>query len=165
MARHKTIQTEEQEDPEMNISSMIDCCFLLLIYFLVATSLVSEKKIDMTLPANSSSSPSSSPPPEPGNITIDASGQVQWGTGESLMPIGAPFDPSLTPGTPGYRDQRDMSDLVNELQTLSANAGETGPVIYLQANAATYHQRVIDVMSALAKAGIQRVNLKPAVED
>ena len=47
MARHKKIETEEQGDPEMNISSLIDCCFLLLIYFLVATTLVSEKKIDM----------------------------------------------------------------------------------------------------------------------
>ena len=52
MARHKQIVTEEQGDPEMNISSMIDCCFLLLIYFLVATSLVSEKKLDMSIPGN-----------------------------------------------------------------------------------------------------------------
>lgn len=60
MARHKNIKTEEQEDPEMNISSMIDCCFLLLIYFLVATSLVSEKKLDISIPAQETTN--STPP-------------------------------------------------------------------------------------------------------
>ena len=63
MARRKQIQTEEQGDPEMEISSMIDCCFLLLIYFLVATSLVSEKKFDMALPAGQSSSSASDSTP------------------------------------------------------------------------------------------------------
>ena len=50
MARHKSRPVEEQGEPEMEISSMIDCCFLLLIYFLVATSLVSEKKLDVNIP-------------------------------------------------------------------------------------------------------------------
>ena len=78
MARHKQIKTEEQEDPEMNISSMIDCCFLLLIYFLVATSLVSEKKLDISIPASTQSQSSQKPPVEPGRIVLRADGSVTW---------------------------------------------------------------------------------------
>ena len=40
MARHKKLEMVEDEDPKLDISSLIDVCFLLLIYFLVATSLI-----------------------------------------------------------------------------------------------------------------------------
>ena len=43
MARRKQREAEPEEEPQMNMSSMMDACFLLLIYFIVATSLVSEK--------------------------------------------------------------------------------------------------------------------------
>lgn len=48
MARHKKLEMVEDEDPKLDISSLIDVCFLLLIYFLVATSLIQERKLDMS---------------------------------------------------------------------------------------------------------------------
>jgi hypothetical protein len=33
MARHKKIQAPEEDEPGLDISSLIDVCFLLLIYF------------------------------------------------------------------------------------------------------------------------------------
>ena len=50
MARHKKLETVEDEDPTLDISSLIDVCFLLLIYFIVATSLIQERKLDMSMP-------------------------------------------------------------------------------------------------------------------
>ena len=145
MARHKRIEVEEQGDPEMNISSLIDCCFLLLIYFLVATTLVSERKIDMAMP---SSSPSDGAPPplEPGRIQIKADGSVFWGSGASAV-------------------QR-LSELVDNLKTLKDNAKavDAEPIIMLNSNGSTPHQRVVDVMSALAEAGIQSVGLETSIE-
>lgn len=52
MARHKKLETVEDEDPKLDISSLIDVCFLLLIYFIVATSLIQERKLDMSMRAN-----------------------------------------------------------------------------------------------------------------
>lgn len=42
MARHKKLEPIEDEDPKLDISSLIDVCFLLLIYFIVATSLIQD---------------------------------------------------------------------------------------------------------------------------
>lgn len=50
MARHKKLEAVEDEDPKLDISSLIDVCFLLLIYFIVATSLIQERKLDMSMP-------------------------------------------------------------------------------------------------------------------
>ena len=38
MARRKQRAVEPEEEPQMNMSSMMDACFLLLIYFIVAES-------------------------------------------------------------------------------------------------------------------------------
>lgn len=164
MARHKKIEVEEQGDPEMNISSLIDCCFLLLIYFLVATTLVSEKKIDMAMP---SSSPSDGAPPplEPGRIEIKADGSVLWGSGASAVQVG-PASVGIDPASAEYRDVGRLSELVDNLKTLKDNAKavDAEPIIMLNSNGSTPHQRVVDVMSALAEAGIQSVGLETSIE-
>lgn len=51
MARHKKLEPIEDEDPKLDISSLIDVCFLLLIYFIVATSLIQERKLTCPCPA------------------------------------------------------------------------------------------------------------------
>ena len=86
MARHKQLQTEEQGDPEMNISSLIDCVFLLLIYFIVATSLVSEKKLDISIPATEGQA-SSKPPLDPGKISVRGDGTTFWRYLMPTMPL------------------------------------------------------------------------------
>ncbi len=163
MARHKQIVTEEQGDPEMNISSMIDCCFLLLIYFLVATSLVSEKKLDMSIPGNQAEGGKPAPL-EPGRITVRADGSVLW---NGDMPVGGPYNPSAKAGTSEYRDQRNMETLVEALKTLhdQAVAADTNPIVMVTGDATAPHQRVVDVMAALAEADIHTVGLNTATAE
>ena len=48
MARHKRQQLEPEEEPALDISSLIDVCFLLLIYFLV-TSTIKPRESDLGL--------------------------------------------------------------------------------------------------------------------
>ena len=157
MARHKNIKTEEQEDPEMNISSMIDCCFLLLIYFLVATSLVSEKKLDISIPAQESTS-STPPPLEPGRIKVAADGSVVWGTD---MGVSGPYDPTVKPKTAAFREQRKMGPLVDLLKDLNsqAKAAGTTPIVMVMGDPKAPHQRIVDVMASLAEADIHTVGL------
>lgn len=161
MARHKQIKTEAQEDPEMNISSMIDCCFLLLIYFLVATSLVSEKKLDISIPSEKSEASSKKPPLDPGRINLRADGSVFW---NNDMPMGEAYNPEAKPGTPEYTAQRKLDQLVDQLKQLKsqAEALSVEPVVMMQGSPVTPHQRIVDVMAALAEAGIHTVGISTA---
>ena len=52
MARHRRAEPLDEDEPELNISSLIDICFLLLIYFLVTTTIkAKEQDVDMALPS------------------------------------------------------------------------------------------------------------------
>lgn len=147
----------------MEISSMIDCCFLLLIYFLVATSLVSEKKLDVNIPGKPASG-GAPPPVEPGRIQVTANGSITW---NDDMPVGDAYDPSAQPGTEAYRAQRNLDQLVEVLKTLKeqAQAVETEPIVMVNGDPATPHQRIVDVMAALAEADIHTVGLNTTASE
>ncbi len=164
MARHKKIQAPEEEEMTSNISSMIDCCFLLLIYFLVATSLVSEKKLDISIPPPAQSSSSQRPKVDPGNINVSASGVVTW---NNDLVVGGAYDPTLEPGTASYLEQRRMEQLVESLKMLKeqAEAVDTQPVVMLTGAGRAPHQRIVDVMAALAEAGIHSVGLSTSAQE
>ncbi|MBQ2814359.1 MAG: biopolymer transporter ExbD [Akkermansia sp.] len=163
MARHKSRPVEEQGEPEMEISSMIDCCFLLLIYFLVATSLVSEKKLDVNIPGNPSAG-GTPPPVEPGRIDVSANGAITW---NGDMPVGEPYDASAQPGTAAYKAQRHLDQLVEALKTLKeqAVAVDTEPIVMVTGAPSTPHQRIVDVMAALAEADIHTVGLNTTASE
>ncbi len=169
MARRKQRPVEEQEDPEMNISSMIDACFLLLIYFLVATSLVQEKKLDMAIPGSSAAS-GTPPPIEPGRIRVEGSGAVFWmGSGNNL-PVGDALTILDRQGVPKptdsnyktYTNERNLDALVEQLKELKSQAQSAGqePVVQIIADGDVCHQRIVDVMGALALADIHTVGLQ-----
>ena len=145
----------------MNISSLIDCVFLLLIYFLVATSLVSEKKLDISIPASNTESSSQKPPVDPGRITLRADGSIFW---NSDMAVGDVYNPEAKAGTPEYTAQRKLEKLVEQLKLLKdmATAVQAEPIVMLTGAAATPHQRIVDVMAALAEAEIHSVGISTA---
>ncbi|MGE9294050.1 biopolymer transporter ExbD [Ruficoccus sp. ZRK36] len=53
MPRHRVI--EEEAAPEINLSPMIDCIFILLIFFIVTTVFVEEVGLDVNKPQAASS--------------------------------------------------------------------------------------------------------------
>lgn len=158
MARHKQIQSNDEEEASMEISSMIDCCFLLLIYFLVATSLVSEKKFDMALPAGQSSSSSSDSKPFNIKVTGDNAVYFEDQSGKR-MGMGPATSLQLRPGQQGYYEERDLTELVTKLKSLNNDPDNPKPLI-LTADPSAKHQRVMDVMSALTQANIKAVAVK-----
>ena len=163
MARRKQRVVEEEGDPEMNMSSMMDACFLLLIYFIVATSLVSEKRLSVNLPGNSAAS-GTPPPLEPGRIKIENSGAIYW---NGDMPMGGAMNPMLDPRTPEYREERELRELVEALKNLAeqAKAADTNPIVMVEGAPATPHQRIVDVMAALSEAGINTVGLNTSATE
>ncbi|MFD2255358.1 ExbD/TolR family protein [Luteolibacter algae] len=154
MARHKKSTSDPEPDPDLDISSLIDVCFLLLIYFLVTSTITPrETDLGMALPANTPSS-ASQPKIEPMFIRVDASGAVFSGTGSSQQPLDT--DVSV----------RDMPLLLSQLELYSAAARSAGsdPLVQIYVDPGATQQRVIDVLNALAGVGITSVTFTDLVE-
>lgn len=153
MARHKTILIEPESEPQLDISSLIDVCFLLLIYFLV-TSTIAPRERDLLL-AVPSRNPAPSSPIEAIFIRVDAAGAIFTGTGVGERPMDN--DP----------ESRDLPLLANHLdlyQSAARSAGEK-PLVQIWVDPGAVQQRVIDVLNALAAAGIARVTFTDLVEE
>ncbi len=146
MARHRKYEAAEEADPALDISSLIDVCFLLLIYFLVTSSISpTERDLGMTLPA---ANPSTEMPDiEPLFIKIEASGAIYTGVGPGQQM--ADSDPSVRE-VPLLSGQLDM-------YASAAKAANTTPLVQIYADGSASQQRVIDVLNALAGVGISSV--------
>ncbi len=136
----------EDEEPTMDISSLIDVCFLLLIYFLVATSLVQEKKLDMAMPGSTVSGEQAQI--EPALIRVLKDGTIYWGASNDLK-----IDEDM--------NNHNLPELVTQLETKKQEASTVGtkPVVQLWVEGDVPHQRVVDVINALSQAGISTVAL------
>ncbi|TAE78159.1 MAG: biopolymer transporter ExbD [Verrucomicrobia bacterium] len=153
MARHKKVESLEEDQPALDISSLIDCTFLLLIYFLVTTTIQKrEQDLDMTLPA---AAPSQSQPDiDPKFIKVDSNGAISVGAGASQIPMDT--DPGV----------RDLPLLTADLQSYAsaAKSADSKPLVQLYVDGAANQQRVIDVLNALAGVGISNVTFTDLVD-
>jgi len=147
MARHKKYEAEQGADPMLDISSLIDVCFLLLIYFIVTSSITPrESDLGMSLPA--AAPPSDSQPKiEPFFIKIDSAGVVYTGVGAAQQAMD------------GDSSVRDLPLLLSQLEVYNnaARASSSTPLVQIWADEGSTQQRVIDVLNALATIGISSV--------
>lgn len=153
MARHRKYEAEASADPALDISSLIDVCFLLLIYFIVTSTITPrESDLGMSLPA---ANPSTEQPEiEPLFIKIEPSGAIYSGVGASQQAMDS--DPSV----------RDLPLLKSQLDIYgsAAKAANTKPLVQIWADGEATQQRVIDVLNALAGAGINTVTFTDLVD-
>lgn len=153
MARKKTSDNLEEDEPELDISSLIDVCFLLLIYFLVTTTIQPrEQDLKMSLPA---AAPSETPPVlEPMFIKVDKSGQIYINTGPAQELVES------------ESDNRDLTELRNRLKSLvaAAKAGAQEPIVQIWADGEAQQQRVVDVLNCLASVKISKVTFTDLVD-
>ncbi len=154
MARHKKSTVEPEADPELDISSLIDVCFLLLIYFIVTSTITPrEQDLGMALPANSPPS-SEQPKIDPMFIRVDASGAVFSGAGDAQQALDS--DASA----------RDLPLLLSQLQLYAAAARSAGnnPLVQISVDPGATQQRVIDVLNSLAAVEISSVTFTDLIE-
>lgn len=146
MARHKKYQAAEETDPALDISSLIDVCFLLLIYFIVTSTITPrESDLGMALPA---ANPSSEQPEiEPLFIRIEASGAIFTGTGASQQAMDSDMSVREMPLLKGQLD----------MYASAARAANSKPLVQIYADGSATQQRVIDVLNALAGVNITSV--------
>lgn len=132
----------KDSEPELEIASLIDMVFLLLIYFMVTASLVkSEGDLGIKLPGVVQQS-----------VTVDM-------PDEQIIEIRQDHRVFLNGRVYGEADQQDMPDLVSTLQRyrLASEASRNRALITIWADDDVRHQRVIDVMNACADAGIEDI--------
>ena len=154
MARHKKRQAYEDVPPALDISSLIDVCFLLLIYFIV-TSTLSPKETDlqMQLPAKVQDS-TKTPDINPMFIRVDANGTIFVGTGSAQQ---------ILDSDPQVRNVPLLSSQLN-LYASAARGADSMPLVQLYVDGNAVQQRVIDVLNALARVEISSVTFTDLVD-
>ena len=130
------LQPAQDEEPELNLTSLIDVVLLLLIFFMVSTTFVDESRIEIQLPQASTEAP-----PEmksaPIEITITASGEYRV-NGKTLL--------NNSPTT--------LSAAVTKI----AGEGRDNPVT-IRADARTTHQSVVTAMDVVGRLGFRGINM------
>jgi biopolymer transport protein ExbD len=154
MARHRKYQADEEANPALDISSLIDVCFLLLIYFLVATT-IQKKEVDVPL-ALPSSAPTDAEMPDidPLFIKVDANGAIFTGAGSSAQMLDTDTSVRVLPL---------LTQQLN-LYVTGANSGGKRPLVQMWVDGGANQQRVIDVLNALVGAGISSVTFTDLVD-
>jgi len=131
------------EDPDINVASLIDMVFLLLVYFMSTASLIrSEADLGIRLPGMLVQARAVDLPDEQ-IIEVRDTGHIILNGLETDRPD-SPDLPGLTTILVRYR--------------LSATAAGQEPLVTIQAEDGARHQRVVDVMNACAAAGIRGVS-------
>jgi biopolymer transport protein ExbD len=142
MARRKA---PKEEDPELDMSSLIDVSFLLLIYFLVTSTLdPKEADLGMTMPTSQSSSPSEV---EIDQMTVEVNNSGHIVLNEEVL------DTDIA--------SREVPLLLDRLRTYaeSARLTDSQPMVIIAADDASKGQRFIDVLNALADPDVNIRNV------
>ena len=123
--------TSADEEAQVDMTPMLDIVFIMLIFFIVTTSFVREKGLDVNRPEdnNSSNKPSKSL-----SIRIDENGTIQMNGREV-----------------------DIRRVVANVQTFLAENPTDSAAI--QAHENTEHGTVVEVMNQAKEAGIQKVSV------
>jgi biopolymer transport protein ExbD len=129
------LQAKRAEDPELNLTSLIDVVLLLVIFFMISTTFVQEGRLRVELP-------------EAGSATVDRARQ----------PI------VITITAQGSYRINERALVNNQRETLRAAlrqvAGESGAQpVTIRADARATHQAVVTAMDVAARLGFTQVNI------
>ena len=130
------LQVRPPAEPEVNLTSLIDVVFLLLIFFMVSTSFVKQSQISIRLPEAESASILEE---IPGQLDIMITEQGTYlVNGRELI--------NSRPET-----------IRNALQKLSG--GNTDLPLTISADANARHQHVVTAMEVAGKLGFVKINI------
>lgn len=153
MARHRKFQVEKDAEPELDISSLIDVCFLLLIYFLV-TSTITPRETDLGMALPAANPTNEQPEIEPMFIRVDIDGVIYTGVREGEQTLDQDTDDRNVP----------LLDKVLNLYAVNARSAGSNPLVQVYVDLGATQQRVIDVLNSLAGADIKSITFTDLVE-
>lgn len=134
---------EASERPRNGIAAMVDISFLLLIFFLVATTIQpTEQDLGLQLPVPCGGG---SVPSLPMVVEIANDGTIWWGDGAGRLPV----------------EDEGSEGLVAFLKPAAeaARSGGDEPFVQLRVGDEVSQQRFTDVMNAFAGCDVQKVAL------
>ncbi len=133
------LRVRQQEEPEINLTPLIDVVFLMLIFFMVTTTFIQEGNLAVNLPE--ASPEPSAVPAESVELVIDARGDY-FLAGRPLV-------------------NRQSRTLVLAFQGLL----DEGPVrLVIRADGATPHQAVVTALDAAGQVGISNIAIATVPE-
>lgn len=133
------------DEPTLDISSLIDVCFLLLIYFLVTTTIQPREQDLCTFTPQPGDSPIYSIPPMV--IEIRQGGEVVVNPGDAAEIYESDVLNHALP------------QLQGRLKMLTGLTPSDSPKVMLKVHDQVQQQRYIDVVNCLAGAGIKSIAL------
>ncbi|MDZ4198892.1 MAG: biopolymer transporter ExbD [Kiritimatiellia bacterium] len=139
----------EIEEPDINVSALIDMVFLLLVYFMVAATLHrSEADLGIRLPGMMS---------EPVQVDVVAEQMIEVQETGRIILNGKEFDDP---------ESTELPELVTMLiqYRQSMELAKQDPLITILGDDEALHQRVVDVMNACAVAGIKNITFTASSE-
>ncbi|NNE93440.1 MAG: biopolymer transporter ExbD [Verrucomicrobiales bacterium] len=145
MPRRTSSPFAKHEEPDFNVSALIDVAFLLLIYFII-TSTLSRREADLSMAVPGiSDSTGSSVQMDQMRIDVSASG--------TIVVNGEPLEAGP--------EQRNLPDLVDRLTRYAAMAriAQSEPVVIVNCSGEVTEQRFIDVLNACHIAGISNLGI------
>ncbi|MEE4185154.1 MAG: biopolymer transporter ExbD [Gammaproteobacteria bacterium] len=130
------LSSRRREEPEINLTSLIDVVLLLLVFFMITTSFVRESRIGIRLP-EASSGESAQQEEVPLTIAVTAQGTYLV-NGRLLI--------DSRPGTLESAIRKTAGD-------------EAGTEITINADAEASHQAVVTAMDVAGKLGYVQINI------
>jgi biopolymer transport protein ExbD len=130
------LRQRPREEPDLNLTSLIDVVLLLLIFFMVSTTFVDEARIKIRLPQTSDKA-APAPTHDSIEITVAASGEFRV-NGRSLLNTSPSTLSTAVAQVAG--DKRDGS-------------------ITIRADARATHQSVVTAMDVVGRLGFRAINI------
>lgn len=132
------LSPRRREQPEINITPLIDVVFLMLIFFMVSTTFAERTRLDVTLPETTQEAKRDAP--KGLRLTINAQGRI------------------FLDGRPLANAQ--IQTIARALQQAVTGAGsEDPPRLVIDADADARHQMVVRALDAAGRAGIRNVGM------
>ncbi|MGI9291594.1 MAG: ExbD/TolR family protein [Gammaproteobacteria bacterium] len=136
LARTMNLSNPDREEPDINLTSLIDVVLLLLVFFMITTSFVRESKIGIRLP--------------------DASSAVQVEASDEPMVISVTAKGAYLVNGRALLDNRRVT-LANAIRMTAGD--NPGVRITVSADADASHQTVITAMDVAGKLGYSEISI------
>ena len=131
------LSPRRREQPEINITPLIDVVFLMLIFFMVSTTFAERTRLDVTLPETTREAERDAP--QGLRLTINAQGRM------------------FLDGRPLANAQ--IQTIARALQQAVTAGGEDTPRLVIDADAEARHQMGVRALDAAGRAGIRNVGM------
>ena len=139
--------------PAMNITPLIDIVFLLIVFFMLASTMVTKQSVDMVVPKLEN--------PQTHEVLEENRIVLSIAPNNDKRDRGKPLDIEGSAAFVQVGNERlaidDLKGITGALKTLARR--NPNAEVYIRADASIYFNNIQPVMGAIAQAGIGTVNL------